>query len=121
MPIGDIRDFAVPLRLDFPGREPDLDFGIRSVRLSPSVTTISGSAFEAIVARLKGLNSVPPVVDTAATAHRDVKKVSPKTVADATLDALSARRPMALVGDTRILPALLRLAPETAKRMVSKT
>lgn len=67
------------------------------------------------------LEVLPPVVDTAATAHRDVRKVSPETVAAATLDALAARRPMALVGATRILPALLRLAPETAKRLVSKT
>lgn len=67
------------------------------------------------------LEVLPPVVDTPATAHREVKKVSPETVADATLDALAARRPLALVGATRLLPALLRLAPEMTKRLVSKT
>jgi uncharacterized oxidoreductase len=67
------------------------------------------------------LEVVPPVVDTPATAHRKVRKVSPETVADATLDALAARRPLALVGAARLLPALLRLAPETTKRLVSKT
>lgn len=67
------------------------------------------------------LEVVPPVVDTPATAHREVRKVSPETVADATLDALAARRPRALVGAARLLPMLLRLAPETTKRLVSKT
>jgi uncharacterized oxidoreductase len=67
------------------------------------------------------LEVLPPVVDTPATVHRKVKKISPEAVADATLDALAARRPLALVGATRLLPTLLRLAPETAKRLVSKT
>ncbi|HEY5721733.1 MAG TPA: SDR family NAD(P)-dependent oxidoreductase [Allosphingosinicella sp.] len=67
------------------------------------------------------LEVLPPVVDTPATAHREVRKVSPEDVADATLDALAARRPTALIGATRLLPALLRLAPGTMKRIVSGT
>lgn len=67
------------------------------------------------------LEVLPPVVDTPATAHRKVKKISPESVAEAALDALAARRPLALVGATRLLPTLLRLAPATAKRLVSET
>ncbi len=67
------------------------------------------------------LEVLPPVVDTPATAHRAVRKISPEAVAEATLDALAGRRSLALVGATRLLPTLLRLAPETAKRLVSRT
>ncbi|MFL6844985.1 MAG: SDR family NAD(P)-dependent oxidoreductase [Allosphingosinicella sp.] len=67
------------------------------------------------------LEVIPPVVDTPATADRKVKKIPPEAVANATLDALAARRPLALVGATRLLPAMLRLAPETVKRLVSET
>lgn len=67
------------------------------------------------------LEVVPPVVDTPATAHRAVKKVSPEAVASATLKALSERRTMALVGQTKLLPTMLRLAPATIERMVAET
>jgi uncharacterized oxidoreductase len=67
------------------------------------------------------LEVLPPVVDTPATAHRAVRKVSPEAVASAALDALAERRPQALVGATRFLPALLRLAPKAVRRMVAET
>lgn len=67
------------------------------------------------------LEVMPPVVDTPATAHRDVRKVAPEAVAAATLDALAARRPSALIGATRFLPALLRLAPKAVRRLVAET
>ncbi len=66
------------------------------------------------------LEVLPPVVDTPATAHRAVKKVSPETVAEATLRALAARRDEALIGDVRLLPALLRLAPRWVEAAVAR-
>lgn len=67
------------------------------------------------------LEVLPPVVDTAATAHRAVRKVSPEAVASATLHALAERKPTALVGATSILPGLLRLAPGTIGRLIAET
>nr|WP_277998593.1 SDR family NAD(P)-dependent oxidoreductase [Sphingomonas liriopis] len=67
------------------------------------------------------LEVLPPTVDTRATAHLQVSKVKPDMVAAATLDALAKKRPMALVGQTRMLPALLRLAPNAIGRMVGQT
>jgi uncharacterized oxidoreductase len=64
---------------------------------------------------------IPPVVDTPATAHRQVAKVSPQSVAAATLAALQSRSPMALVGQARWLPFLLRLVPGRVADMVART
>lgn len=64
------------------------------------------------------LEVLPPTVDTPATAQRTVKKVSPQAVAAAVLDGLARRKPMALVGATRLLPTLLRLMPKTVGRIV---
>ena len=66
------------------------------------------------------LEVLPPVVDTPATAHRKVTKVSPDAVAAATLSALRTRQAMALIGQTRFLPTLLRLAPSTVQRIVAE-
>lgn len=66
------------------------------------------------------LEVLPPVVDTPATAHSTATKVSPDAVAAATLRALAMRRPMALIGQTRFLPTLLRLAPKTVQKMVAE-
>jgi uncharacterized oxidoreductase len=67
------------------------------------------------------LEVLPPVVDTPATAHRTATKVSPDLVAAATLRALAMRQPMALMGQTRFLPTLLRLAPKTVQDMAAET
>jgi uncharacterized oxidoreductase len=67
------------------------------------------------------LEVLPPVVDTPATVNSKAKKIAPADVAAATLDALARRKPMALVGQTKLLPLMLRLAPETIKRMVAAT
>jgi uncharacterized oxidoreductase len=67
------------------------------------------------------LEVLPPAVDTPATAHRAVKKVSAEEVAKATLVALSKRQPTAFIGQTRLLPTMLRLAPKTIERMVAQT
>lgn len=64
---------------------------------------------------------VPPLVDTPAVADRPGRKIPPDAVAAATLEALAARRPEALVGDTRFLPTLMRLAPGFAERMVGRS
>lgn len=67
------------------------------------------------------LEVLPPVVDTPATAHQSGRKVTPEAVADATLQALRKRKPMALVGATRMLPLLLRILPVATARMVARS
>jgi uncharacterized oxidoreductase len=64
------------------------------------------------------LELLPPLVDTPMTAHVTQKKISPAEVAATTLNALALRRPMALPGQTKLLPMMLRIAPDTIKRMV---
>jgi uncharacterized oxidoreductase len=64
---------------------------------------------------------LPPVVDTPATAHRAVRKATPEAVATATLRALHDRKPMALIGATRMLPLLLRVMPSVAGRLVGNS
>jgi uncharacterized oxidoreductase len=48
------------------------------------------------------------------------KSMSPAEVAAVTLRALARRRPMALPGPTKPLPTMLRIAPNTIKRMVAE-
>jgi uncharacterized oxidoreductase len=67
------------------------------------------------------LELLPPLVDTPSTAHVTQKKISIAEVAAVTLKALALRRPMALPGQTRLLPMMLRIAPNTIKRMVAET
>lgn len=64
------------------------------------------------------LEVLPPTVDTPTTAQRTVKKVSAQAVAAAVLDGLARRKSMALIGEARFLPILLRLMPKTANRIV---
>lgn len=66
------------------------------------------------------LELLPPTVDTPMTANVTGKKMSPAEVAAVTLKALALRRPMALPGQTRLLPMLLRIAPKTIKRVVAQ-
>lgn len=67
------------------------------------------------------LEVIPPLVDTPMTARVDGRKISPAEVATATLRALALRRPLALPGRTRLLPLMLRIAPDTIKRLVAAT
>jgi len=67
------------------------------------------------------LEVLPPAVDTPATQHNTASKIAPSVVADATLSALAARRPVALMGQTRLLPLMLRLAPGLIGRFVAAT
>ena len=67
------------------------------------------------------LEVLPPLVDTPMTANTRGKKISPANVATVTLEALALRRPMALPGQTKLLPLMLRIAPNTIKRVVAGT
>ena len=64
------------------------------------------------------LELLPPVVDTPMVANVAGKKMSPADVAAITLRALARRRPMVLPGQARLLPTLLRIAPDTVRRLV---
>jgi uncharacterized oxidoreductase len=66
------------------------------------------------------LEVLPPLVDTPMTANTKGKKISPAEVAAVTLRALALRRPMALPGQTKLLPMMLRIAPDTIKRLVAE-
>lgn len=67
------------------------------------------------------LELLPPLVDTPMTEATTGKKMSPAAVAAVTLQALARRKPMALPGQTRMLPTLLRIAPNAIKRLVGGT
>lgn len=67
------------------------------------------------------LELLPPLTDTPMNANVAGKKLSPAKVAAVTLKALKRRKDMALPGQCRMLPLLLRLAPNTTKRLVAKT
>lgn len=65
------------------------------------------------------LEVIPPTVDTPSTVYRKVKKVSPEVVATATLNALISGRDEALVGQARLLPTLLWIAPRAVENLVA--
>jgi len=67
------------------------------------------------------LELLPPLVDTPATANTKGKKISAAYVAEVTLKALAQRRALALPGQTKLLPMMLRIAPKTTKRSVAET
>lgn len=67
------------------------------------------------------LELLPPLVDTPMNANVTGKKMSPAEVAAVTLKALALHRPMALPGQTKLLPLMLRIAPNTIKRLVAGT
>ncbi|MCZ2822793.1 MULTISPECIES: SDR family NAD(P)-dependent oxidoreductase [unclassified Modestobacter] len=66
------------------------------------------------------LEVLPPTTDTAMNAAHTGPKLSPDEVAAVTLRALRQRRPMALPGQTKLMPTMLRIAPRTLGRMVAK-
>ena len=67
------------------------------------------------------LELLPPLVDTPMTATTTGRKIPPAEVAAVTLRALARRRPMALPGQTRLLPTMLRIAPNAIGRLVAGT
>lgn len=64
---------------------------------------------------------IPPVVDTPATAHRDVSKLSAAEVAAQAVHSALNGREEVRPGAARFLPVLLRIAPGLAERIVAKT
>lgn len=65
------------------------------------------------------LELLPTTTDTRMNAAGTRKKMTTEAVAQVTLKALDRRRPMALPGEVRLLPALLRIAPGSTSRMVA--
>ncbi|QJI37067.1 SDR family NAD(P)-dependent oxidoreductase [Pseudomonas sp. ADAK13] len=65
------------------------------------------------------LEVLPPAVDTPMNAGKTMPMLPAAKVAAITLKALAARNELALPGQTRFLPLLLRVAPSTIKRMVA--
>jgi uncharacterized oxidoreductase len=66
------------------------------------------------------LEVLPNTTDTPMNANETRKKMSPQEVATATLRALARREPVALLGQLKMLPTLLRIAPNTTKCMVAE-
>ena len=65
------------------------------------------------------LELLPTTTDTPGTANEQRKKMTTQEVAAVTLKALARRRDKALPGPMRLLPTLLRLAPQTTSRLVA--
>lgn len=65
------------------------------------------------------LELLPTTTDTPGTANETRKKMTTAEVAAVTLKALARRRPMALPGPMKLLPTLLRIAPQTIGRLVA--
>lgn len=66
------------------------------------------------------LELLPTTTDTPGTATETRKKMTTAEVAKITLEALAKRKPMALPGPMKLLPTLLRIAPEATRRMIAK-
>ena len=66
------------------------------------------------------LEVLPPTTDTPMNAAATGPKLPPAEVAAVTLKALRQRRPMALPGQAKMMPSLLRIAPRTLGRMVAR-
>ncbi|CAN5363749.1 SDR family NAD(P)-dependent oxidoreductase [soil metagenome] len=65
------------------------------------------------------LELLPTTTDTPGTARETRKKMTTAEVADVTLKALARRQPLALPGPMRMLPTLLRIAPEAISRKIA--
>lgn len=66
------------------------------------------------------LELMPPTTDTPMNAGKTGTKLPASEVAEVALRALKARRPVALPGPSRLLPAMLRLAPGLVGRAVAR-
>lgn len=64
---------------------------------------------------------LPPVVDTPATAHRSVAKLTAGSVADHAVGAVLAGHEECRPGQVKFLPLLPRIAPSLAERIVAGT
>lgn len=70
--------------------------------------------------RTRVLEVLPPSTDTPMNAAATGKKLPPEAVTAATMKALRRRRDMAFPGQTRAMPAMLRIAPGVLRRVVAK-
>jgi uncharacterized oxidoreductase len=66
------------------------------------------------------LELLPTTTDTPGTATETRKKMTTAEVAKITLEAWAEKKPMALPGPMKFLPTLLRIAPETTRRMIAE-
>ncbi|MFI8535068.1 SDR family NAD(P)-dependent oxidoreductase [Streptomyces aquilus] len=65
------------------------------------------------------LEVLPPSTDTPMNAEATGKKLTPEQVAAVTMKALRRGRDMAFPGQTKVMPAMLRIAPGTLRRVVA--
>jgi uncharacterized oxidoreductase len=66
------------------------------------------------------LEVLPPSTDTPMNAEATGKKLTPAQVAAVTMKALRRGRNMAFPGQTKVMPAMLRIAPGTLRRVVAE-
>ncbi|MGN6761376.1 MAG: SDR family NAD(P)-dependent oxidoreductase [Leifsonia sp.] len=66
------------------------------------------------------LEVLPPSTDTPMNAEATGKKLAPAEVAAVTMKALQRGRTMAFPGQTKAMPAMLRIAPGFLRRVVSE-
>jgi uncharacterized oxidoreductase len=66
------------------------------------------------------LEVLPPTTDTQMNADKTGKMLPASEVAAVTLQALKSRRPMALPGNAKMLPLMMRIAPQLMDRSVGK-
>lgn len=66
------------------------------------------------------LEVLPPSTDTPMNAAATGKKLAPEQVAAVTMKALRRRRNMAFPGQTKVMPAMLRIAPGFLRRTVAE-
>ena len=66
------------------------------------------------------LELLPTTTDTPGTAAETRKKMTTAEVAKITLGALAKKKSLALPGPMKLLPTLLRIAPEATRRMIAE-
>lgn len=132
-------NFLAPIHLtaDVIGRSPRLTAVVFVTSgfalVSPARAPTYGAAKAGLHGFAEGLRSqlasrgvhvlevLPPLVDTPMNAHVRGRKMRPEDVARKVTTALARRKPVALPGATRMLPALLRIAPITTRRLIGRT
>jgi uncharacterized oxidoreductase len=65
------------------------------------------------------LEVLPPSTDTPMNAEASGKKLDPAEVATVAMRALRRRRNMAFPGQTKVMPAMMRIEPGTLRRVVA--
>ena len=70
---------------------------------------------------IRVVETLPPLVDTPRTATINKPKMAPATVVDETLRKLARGHDEIFVGQVRLLPLLMRIAPRYAARLVASS